>query len=125
MNDGIVITGSAIVNGLGCEPGEVFAALCDGRSAVAPIRQWDSAGWPHRFAAEIAELDPRALIADRKTLKLLRRSHVLGLYAGAQAIEAAGWLAQREHTGDADAFNDRSALYVGSGGSAFQDQYDY
>jgi 3-oxoacyl-(acyl-carrier-protein) synthase len=126
MSDGVVITGTGIICGLGRDPQTAALAVREGRSAIAPIRAWDSAGWPHRYAAEIEDLDPRELVTDRKVLKLLRRSHVLGLYAGLQATEQAGFLRQRaEPNADVAVFNDRSGVYVGSGGGAFQDQYDY
>ena len=127
MRDEIVITGMGLICGLGHDAATVAQAVRDGRSAIAPIRQWESAGWPHRHAAEIDGLDPRALIADRKALKFLRRSHVLGLFAGTQAVEQAGWLGQRAALkGEAAAaFSDRSGIFVGAGGGAFQDQYDF
>jgi len=127
MASRIVITGTGIICGLGRDAATVGRALRAGHSAIAPIRHWEAAGWPHRYAAEIADLDPRALVADRKSLKLLRRSHVLGLYAAAQAVEQAGFLGQRAAlpAAAAAAFNDRSGIYVGSSGTTYQDQYDF
>jgi 3-oxoacyl-[acyl-carrier-protein] synthase I len=121
----VVVVGEGAICGLGADAAAIWAALCAGRSAVGPVRQWDLPGRAEQLAAEIADYDANSLVADRKTLKLVRRSHVLGLHAGAAAIAAAGFLAQRSVAGDAAAFNDASGIFVGAGGGAFQDQYDY
>lgn len=123
----IVITGLGAICGAGKSPGEILDALYSGRSAIAPIRQWDAARWPVRVAAEVADCNAAALAGDRKLLKLIRRTDVFGLYAAGQAIEAAGLTAYRDTLGDdaAAAFSDATGVYVGSGGGAFQNQYDY
>src|SRR5436190_6035755 len=123
----VLITGSGAVCASGMDPEGILAALREGRSAIAPIKQWDTAGWPVSAAAEIADFNPRALVEDRKLHKLIRRTDMLGLYAAAQAIDNAGFIAHRD-TLDADAaatFSDRSGIYVGSGGGAYNSQYEF
>jgi 3-oxoacyl-[acyl-carrier-protein] synthase I len=63
----------------------------------------------------------------RKLLKLVRRSDVFGIYAGTQAIEQAGLPAWRETLGEAAAndYADQTGCYVGSGGGAFEVNYDF
>ncbi len=39
---------------------------------------------------------PRALVDDRKLHKLIRRTDLVGIYAGDRAVEAAGYVAHRE-----------------------------
>ena len=95
------------------------------RSRRSP--QWDTAGWPCRVAAEIADLNPRALVDDRKLHKLIRRTDLVGLYAAGRAIERAGIVA---HRGTLDAaaaavYSDRTGVYVGSGGGNYENQYDF
>ena len=66
-------------------------------------------------------------MADRKIHKFIRRSEVLGLCAATQAIDAGDLLAHR-HTlqgSEIDTFDDRTGVYVGSGGCAFQHQYGF
>ena len=121
----VAITGAGLVCGLGREVDDLWSALVAGRSALRPIAQPDVAGAAHRLAAEVPDYDPAALIADRKSLKLMRRSHVFGLYAGRRAVEAAGFAGARDAGGDAAAFNERSAIYVGTGGGSYRDQYDF
>src|SRR6185503_18704276 len=123
----IVITGTGAVCGAGRDPGQMLAAIVEGRSAIGPIQSFDTTGWPAKNAAEIVDFNARAMVDDRKLHKLIRRTDMLGIYAGDRAAEAAGYAAYRESLaeGDANAFADRTGIYVGSGGGAFENQYDY
>ncbi|HEY3180451.1 MAG TPA: beta-ketoacyl synthase N-terminal-like domain-containing protein [Casimicrobiaceae bacterium] len=122
-----LITGSGAVCGAGNSPAAIFDALCEGRSAIAPIQQWDTTGWPVKVAAEIADFNPRALVEDRKLHKFIRRTDMLGLFAGSQAIESAGFVGHRATLAPDKAaiYSDRSGVYVGSGGGAYNSQYEY
>ena len=123
----IVITGTGALCGTGKSPEALFAAAREGHSGIAPIQQWDTTGWPVRNAAEIADFNARELVPDRKLHKFIRRTDMIGIYAGTQAIERAGLVPHRD-TLPADAaaeFNDRTGVYVGSGGGAYNTQYDY
>ena len=123
----IVITGAGALCAAGKQPGEIWDTIRSGRSALSPIEQWDSTEWPRRMAGEIAGLDPVALLRDRKIQKLIRRSDVFGLYAADQAIESSGLGTHRDALDEAAAaeFNDRTGVYVGSGGGSYSSQYDY
>jgi 3-oxoacyl-[acyl-carrier-protein] synthase-1 len=123
----VLVTGTGAVCGAGRSPDEILDAVQAGRSAIAPIRQWDTTGWPVRVAAEIADYNPNTLVEDRKLHKLIRRTDLLGLYAAGRAIEGSGFVGYRE-TLDPDAAtaaNDRMGVYVGSGGGAYQNMYDF
>ena len=76
----VFITGSGAVCGSGKSPAEIFDALCEGRSSIAPIRQWDTTGWPVNVAAEIPDFDARAMVDDRKLHKFIRRTDFFGIY---------------------------------------------
>jgi 3-oxoacyl-[acyl-carrier-protein] synthase-1 len=123
----VVITGSGAVCGAGTHPAAIWDALATGRSAIAPIQAWDAGGWPHPMAAEIVGVEARTLVPDRKLHKLIRRTDMLGLYAGSQAIDASGFAAHRDALeGDAaEKYSDRCGVFVGSGGGAYQTQYDF
>ncbi len=123
----IVISGAGAICAGGKSPEEIWEAARAGRSAIAPIQQWDASGWPAPVAGEIPAYDPRALVPDRKVHKLLRRTDLLGLYAAGQAIEHAGFVAYRETLDPtaASTFDDRTGVYVGSGGGAYQNQYEF
>ena len=123
----IVVTGAGTLCAAGKQPAQIWDAICGGRSALSPIRQWDTTDWPRRIAGEIVDLDPVALLKDRKIQKFIRRSDVFGLYAADQAIEASGITTHRDTLDEAAAaeFSDRTGVYVGSGGGTYQSQYDY
>jgi 3-oxoacyl-[acyl-carrier-protein] synthase I len=123
----IVVTGAGALCASGKDPAQIWEAVRSGHSALSAIRQWDTTGWPRRAAGEIADLDPVALLKDRKIQKFIRRSDVFGLYAADQAIAASGITAHRDTLDEAAAamFNDRTGVYVGSGGGSYQSQYDY
>src|SRR6476661_8014545 len=127
MKDRILITGTGAVCGTGRNPEAMLDAIVNGRSAIAPIKGWDTTGWPVTYAAEIADFNARSLVDDRKLHKLIRRTDLVGIYAGDRAVEAAGYAGYRAalDPGAERLFADRTGIYVGSGGGAFQDQYDY
>ena len=123
----IVITGSGAICGAGASPAAIVDAALEGRSAIAEVASFDVTGWPRRFAAEVTEYNAAKLVGDRKLLKLIRRSDVFGIYASDQAIGEAGIPAFREALdGDATvAFSESTGCYVGSGGGAFNVNYDF
>jgi 3-oxoacyl-[acyl-carrier-protein] synthase-1 len=123
----VFVTGTGAVCGSGMDPQAIFEGARAGRSAIAPITQWDTTGWPCRVAAEIRDFNPRALVDDRKLHKLIRRTDLMGLYAAGSAIATAGVVAHRDTLDEAAAavFNDRTGVYVGSGAGNFSNQYDY
>jgi 3-oxoacyl-[acyl-carrier-protein] synthase-1 len=123
----IVVTGAGALCAAGKQPAQIWEAVRAARSALSPIRQWDTTGWPRRMGGEIVDLDPVALLKDRKIQKFIRRSDVFGLYTADQAIEASGIIAYRDTLGEAAAaaFSDRTGVYAGSGGGTYQSQYDY
>jgi 3-oxoacyl-[acyl-carrier-protein] synthase-1 len=122
-----LITGSGAICGAGRTPAEIFSALASGHCAIGPIAQWDVTQWPAPLAAEVRDYDAAKLTGDRKVLKFVRRTDVFGLYAADRAIENAGLTSYRATLDDASVrvFNDGCGVYVGSGGGAFQNQYDY
>jgi len=123
----VVITGTGAVCAAGRDPQSILDAVGAGRSAITPIRQWDASQWPMRVAGEIPDLNPRDMVDDRKLHKLIRRTDLLGLYAAGRAIDASGLVTHRTTLGAAAAadYNDRTGVYVGSGGGNYESQYDY
>ncbi|CAG0961207.1 3-oxoacyl-[acyl-carrier-protein] synthase I [Burkholderiales bacterium] len=123
----VVVTGSGAICGSGRSPAAIVDALLEGRSALAPIATWDVAHWPRPIAAEIADYNAAVLAGDRKLLKLIRRTDVVGLYAAGEAVAEAGFVVYRGGLDEAAAarFSERTGLYVGSGGGTYQNQYDY
>jgi len=127
MSARVVVTGSGAICAAGKSPAEIWEAVRTGRSAIRPIQQWDTSGWPTSLAAEIPGLDPRALVEDRKIHKLLQRTDLLGLYVAGRALDDAGLVAYREalESADAAAVNDRTGVYVGSGSGGYQNEHEF
>lgn len=128
MADRALVTGVGAICAAGRSPVDIFAAITEGRSSIAPIGSFDTSGYPSHLAGEIAGVELRSLLADRKLLKFIRRTDVLGIFAAARAIEDTGATAWRDALADAGAiarFNDRFGCFVGSGGGTFDSQYDY
>ncbi len=123
----LVITGSSAICGAGQTPAQIVQSLIDGHCAVAPIESWDTATWPSRVASSVKDYNGGKLLGDRKLLKLVRRSDVFGIYAGDQAISQAGLTEFREAATPEDSmeFAEQTGCYVGSGGGAFEVNYDY
>jgi 3-oxoacyl-[acyl-carrier-protein] synthase-1 len=123
----IVVTGTGAVSGAGRDATQMLAAIVEGRSAIGPIQSFDTSGWPATKAAEIVDFNARTMVDDRKLHKLIRRTDMLGIYAGDRAAQAAGYATYRESLNEdaANAFSDRTGIYVGSGGGAFENQYDF
>jgi 3-oxoacyl-[acyl-carrier-protein] synthase-1 len=123
----VVITGTGAVCAAGRDPPSILEAIRAGRSAIAPIRQWDTSQWPMKAAGEISDLNPRDMVDDRKLHKMIRRTDLFGLYAADRAIDASGLAAHRvalEPEAAAE-YSDRTGVYVGSGGGSYESQYDY
>jgi len=123
----VVITGVGGVSGAGRDPDAMLDAIVEGRSAIRPIEGFDTSGWPVTQAAEIVDFNARSLVDDRKLHKLIRRTDMLGIYAGDRAAEAAGYATHRATLSpDASStFADRTGIYVGSGAGAFENQHDF
>jgi 3-oxoacyl-[acyl-carrier-protein] synthase-1 len=123
----IFITGSGAVCGAGLTMDSIWNTIQSGRSSVAPITQWDPAHWPIRHAAEVAGVSESALVADRKLHKYLSRTDLFGLYASERALLDSGLPGHRERMDSmaATRFNERTGIFVGSGGGAYRNGYDY
>lgn len=123
----IVITGSGAICGAGKSPAQIVDAALAGHSAIAEVTSFDASAWPRKYAAEVIDYDANQLAGDRKLLKMIRRSDVFGIFAATQAIDQAGFGKYR-YTLDEDAnvaFGEATGCYVGSGGGAYNVNYDY
>lgn len=123
----VVITGVGAVCGAGRTVESIWNTILAGRSAVAPLQQWDARRWPVGVAAEVAASDLRTLVDDRRVQKMISRTDLFGLYAAGAAIRHSGLPAHRDtlETSAAAQFNDRSGVFAGSGGGTFRSTYDF
>ena len=93
----VVITGTGLVCPLGGSVEQVFADLCAGKSGIAPVQRFDTAGYDVRFGGECLEFRyedyvVRELIRDRPELsaKRLDRFSQFALAAAIRAVGDAG-----------------------------------
>ena len=123
----VVITGAGAVCGAGRTIEAIWDRVLSGRSAVAPITQWDARSWPVGVAAEVPSAELRGLVEDRRVQKMISRTDNFGLYAAAEAISDSGVLTYRDslEPGAATEFNDRTGVFVGSGGGNFRSTYEF
>ena len=61
----VVITGVGMISPVGSSPTEFWQAVCEGRSGIGPIQQFEAAEYDVRIAAEVTDFDPTQWI-DRK-----------------------------------------------------------
>ena len=124
----ILITGTGAVCGAGLGVAAIWDAIVSGRSAVAPLRQWDASRWPVGIAAEVTGVEHRQLVEDRKLHKIISRTDLFGLYAAGAAILESRLTMHRDALLDEPTtarFNDRSGVFTGSGGAAYRSNYDF
>jgi 3-oxoacyl-[acyl-carrier-protein] synthase-1 len=123
----IAITGAGAVCGAGLNLDEIWESIKAGKSAIAPIGQWDAEKWPITISAEVRDVNNRTLVEDRKLHKMISRTDMFGLFASQHAVESSGLLEHRDGLAEdaQTAFDDRSGVYAGSGGGNYRSNYDF
>ena len=85
----VVVTGLGTVNPLGNTVAESWAAAKAGQCGIAPITQFDTAGFKCKLAAEVKGFNPEAIV-DKKELRKMARFTLLALAAANEAIQDSG-----------------------------------
>jgi len=98
--------------GVGNTASEVWRQIVAGQSGMAPIKGFDTTGFPVTFAAEVKNFDPLEFVEKKEARKMGRFIH----YAVAAVEEA---LAQSGLAID-DANADRVGVFIGSGIGGFE-----
>jgi 3-oxoacyl-[acyl-carrier-protein] synthase II len=114
----VVVTGIGAVSSLGNDAETSWQNLLAGQSGAGPITQFDSDGYPVRFACELKDFDPTDWV-DHKSARRMDRF--------AQMILAAARQAESDSGIDiaADPLRVGSSIATGIGGlRSFQDCYD-
>jgi 3-oxoacyl-[acyl-carrier-protein] synthase II len=91
----VVVTGVGVITPLGDRPETLHGALCEGRSALAPVEKLevDSDRMPRLPAAELKWFESRSYLG-KGNLRPLDRTGRLAASAAALALEASGWSAE-------------------------------
>src|SRR5260221_8821361 len=85
----VVITGLGTVNPLATTVAGFWDALCEGRSGIGPIEQFDARGFSVRFAGEVKGFDP-ACLPDQRAARRMDRFSRFAVLAAAEAIRDSG-----------------------------------
>ena len=122
----VVVTGLGAICAAGKYPDHIFNSLLDGNVSITEHKNWDGENWPCRLAG-IIDCKPRDLIDDRKLLKLIKRTDVIGIYVAEKALKSAEI---REHRDtltakDDNYFSERFGIYGGTSGALHSTQYDF
>src|SRR5947209_5327642 len=105
----VVITGMGAVTPLGHSVERFYQAACEGRSGVAPIRNFDARAFPTTFAAEVKDYDLRQFLPNAERWENSGVNTRFALGAAKQALEDAGLL------GGGGVDRTRCGIYLGCG----------
>jgi len=112
VNRRVVITGLGLVCGVGNTAQEVWEKLLVGASGMAPIKGFDTTGFPVTFAAEVKNFDPLNFVDKKESRKMARFIH-FAFAAAQEALEQAGLKITEEN-------GDRVGVFIGSGIGGFE-----
>jgi 3-oxoacyl-[acyl-carrier-protein] synthase II len=84
----VVVTGLGAVTPLGNSVEDSWASLCEGRSGIRPITQFDASGLRTRVAGQVSGFDPTAFMDPKLAARVDRFVH-LGVAAARQAAQHA------------------------------------
>ena len=121
----VFITGLSALTASGATAEDNWAAVLAGESGIDEIKQWDLSTWTHRLGGEIKDYQPAKMLPDRKLMKVISRQDVLGINVAVQAVEHSQLMSYRETLESAEVFNDETAVFVGSPGNKYYQQYDF
>jgi len=85
----VVITGLGCVTALAQSAGELFAALCAGKSGVSKIESFDASAFPVRFGGEIKSFDVTKHVDQRESRRMDRFTQ-FAMAAASQAVSDSG-----------------------------------
>ena len=103
----VVITGLGCVTALAESVGELFTALCEGKSGISTIESFDTSDYPVKFGGEIRNFDITKYV-DQRESKRMDRFTQFAMAAAMQAVDDSGLDFSKE-----DAF--RAGVIVGTG----------
>ncbi|KTD75474.1 beta-ketoacyl-[acyl-carrier-protein] synthase family protein [Legionella waltersii] len=121
----VFITGRSALSASGATADETWNAILSGHSGIDKIESLESAEWAYCLGGELKDFQPAKLLPDRKLIKVISRHDVMGINAAVQAVEQSRMINYRDNLAAADEFNEQTAIYVGSPGNKYFQQYDF
>lgn len=121
----VFITGRSALTASGATADETWNAVLAGESGIDTINEWDISRWPCHLGGELKNFQPAKMLPDRKLIKVISRQDVMGIHAAVKAVEHSDMIAYRDSLPSAEDFNEQTAIYVGSPGNKYFQQYDF
>ena len=121
----VFITGRSALTASGNTADATWESILSGKSGIAELKEWDLSQWSARLGGELKEAQPAKMLPDRKLIKAISRQDVLGINAAVQAVEHSQLIPYRDALANADIYNDQTAIFVGSPGNKYFQQYDF
>lgn len=121
----VFITGRSALTASGATADNTWNSVVNGTSGIDEIKYWDVSQWSHRLGGELKDFQPAKMLPDRKLIKVISRQDVMGINAAMQAVEHSQMIPYRDSLSCADEFNEQTAVYVGSPGNKYFQQYDF
>lgn len=121
----VVMTGMGAITASGHTIEATWDAILAGKQGLAEVKHWDLSSWSNHLGGEIKSFEPAKHLPDRKLMKVISKQDVLGIHAAMQAVNHSGLLEYRETLSSPDEFNEQTAVYVGSPGNKYYQQYDF
>jgi 3-oxoacyl-[acyl-carrier-protein] synthase-1 len=121
----VFITGRSALTASGNTADATWESIMNGKSGIAEITGWDLSQWSARLGGELKDFQPAKMLPDRKLIKVISRQDVIGINAAVQAVEHSQIIPYRDSLADANEFNEQTAIFVGSPGNKYFQQYDF
>lgn len=121
----VFITGRSALTASGATADATWEAILSGKNGIAEVEQWDLSKWEHRLGGELKNFNPSKMLPDRKLIKVISRQDVMGINAAVQAVEHSQMISYRDSLDDMNFFNEQTAVFVGSPGNKYFQQYDF
>lgn len=121
----VFITGRSALTACGNTADETWKSILSGNSGIDEIKHWDLSQWSHRLGGELKDFQPAKMLPDRKLIKVISRQDVMGINAATQAVEDSQMITYRDSLNSPTEYNDQTAVYVGSPGNKYFQQYDF
>jgi 3-oxoacyl-[acyl-carrier-protein] synthase-1 len=121
----VFITGRAALTASGATADDNWNNILLGQSHVGEIKQWDLSSWAYRLGGELKDFQPNKMLPDRKLAKAISRHDAMGIYTAVQAVEHSQMISYRDTLASSTEFNERTAIFVGSAGNKYFQQYDF
>lgn len=121
----VFITGRSALTATGSTADDTWNAILSGQSGIEELKQWDLSAFEARLGGELKEFQPARMLPDRKLVKVISRQDIIGINAAVQAVEDSQMLSYRDSLSSDELFNGQTAVYVGSPGNKYYQQYDF